>query len=51
MTKMPLRKRQKTGLVFLNLSFWNKMATKMKPQGPRCKRFPIWTKMAKVTKP
>ncbi|MFS7902260.1 hypothetical protein Hanom_Chr01g00009191 [Helianthus anomalus] len=27
------------------------MATKCKPQGPRCKKFEIWTKMAKVTKP
>ncbi|MFS7926349.1 hypothetical protein Hanom_Chr04g00296031 [Helianthus anomalus] len=23
----------------------------MKPQGPRCKRFQIWTKIAKMTKP
>ncbi|MFS7921643.1 hypothetical protein Hanom_Chr03g00239411 [Helianthus anomalus] len=27
------------------------MATKTKPQGPRCKKFEIWTKMAKVSKP
>ncbi|KAJ0492949.1 hypothetical protein HanIR_Chr12g0580591 [Helianthus annuus] len=27
------------------------MATKMKPQGPRFKKFEIWTKMAKVPKP
>ncbi|KAJ0765798.1 hypothetical protein HanPI659440_Chr08g0307731 [Helianthus annuus] len=27
------------------------MATKHKPQGPRCKKFEIWTKMAKVPKP
>ncbi|MFS8011068.1 hypothetical protein Hanom_Chr14g01304491 [Helianthus anomalus] len=27
------------------------MATKYKPQGPRCKKFEIWTKMAKVPKP
>ncbi|MFS7947613.1 hypothetical protein Hanom_Chr06g00550311 [Helianthus anomalus] len=27
------------------------MAIKVKPQGPRCKRFQIWTKVAKVTKP
>ncbi|KAJ0852048.1 hypothetical protein HanRHA438_Chr14g0633771 [Helianthus annuus] len=27
------------------------MATKCKPQGPRCKKFEIWTKMAKVPKP
>ncbi|MFS8005587.1 hypothetical protein Hanom_Chr13g01239071 [Helianthus anomalus] len=31
--------------------FWTKMATKMKPQGPRCKRFQIWTKVAKLPKP
>ncbi|MFS7910020.1 hypothetical protein Hanom_Chr02g00101381 [Helianthus anomalus] len=28
-----------------------KMATKLKPQGPRFKRFKFWTKVAKVTKP
>ncbi|MFS7940364.1 hypothetical protein Hanom_Chr05g00463601 [Helianthus anomalus] len=28
-----------------------KIATKMKPQGPRFKRFEFWTKVAKVTKP
>ncbi|MFS7910844.1 hypothetical protein Hanom_Chr02g00110971 [Helianthus anomalus] len=27
------------------------MATKCKPQGPRCKKFEIWTKVAKVPKP
>ncbi|MFS7914617.1 hypothetical protein Hanom_Chr02g00155531 [Helianthus anomalus] len=27
------------------------MAVKLKPQGPRCKRFEFWTKVAKVTKP
>ncbi|MFS7911220.1 hypothetical protein Hanom_Chr02g00115531 [Helianthus anomalus] len=27
------------------------MAIKCKPQGPRCKKFEIWTKMAKVPKP
>ncbi|MFS7960109.1 hypothetical protein Hanom_Chr08g00699081 [Helianthus anomalus] len=27
------------------------MAIKLKPQGPRCKMFEFWTKMAKVTKP
>ncbi|MFS7935209.1 hypothetical protein Hanom_Chr05g00400761 [Helianthus anomalus] len=27
------------------------MAIKLKPQGPRCKRFEFWTKVAKVTKP
>ncbi|KAJ0578988.1 hypothetical protein HanIR_Chr05g0253941 [Helianthus annuus] len=27
------------------------MATKVKPQGPRFKKFEIWTKMAKVPKP
>ncbi|MFS7902235.1 hypothetical protein Hanom_Chr01g00008901 [Helianthus anomalus] len=27
------------------------MATKCKLQGPRCKKFEIWTKMAKVSKP
>ncbi|MFS7910186.1 hypothetical protein Hanom_Chr02g00103291 [Helianthus anomalus] len=27
------------------------MATKVKPQGPRFKKFAIWTKMAKVPKP
>ncbi|MFS7900893.1 hypothetical protein Hanom_Chr00s148865g01821341 [Helianthus anomalus] len=27
------------------------MATKLKPQGPRCKRFEIWTKVAKLPKP
>ncbi|MFS7996990.1 hypothetical protein Hanom_Chr12g01136451 [Helianthus anomalus] len=27
------------------------MATKTKPQGPRFKKFEIWTKMAKVPKP
>ncbi|MFS8010003.1 hypothetical protein Hanom_Chr14g01291881 [Helianthus anomalus] len=27
------------------------MAIKMKPQGPRFKKFEIWTKMTKVPKP
>ncbi|MFS8005704.1 hypothetical protein Hanom_Chr13g01240501 [Helianthus anomalus] len=27
------------------------MATKTKPQGPRFKKFEIWTKMTKVPKP
>ncbi|MFS8025299.1 hypothetical protein Hanom_Chr16g01473351 [Helianthus anomalus] len=27
------------------------MAIKVKPQGPRFKKFEIWTKMAKVSKP
>ncbi|MFS7954837.1 hypothetical protein Hanom_Chr07g00635321 [Helianthus anomalus] len=27
------------------------MAKKLKPQGPRCKKFEFWTKVAKVTKP
>ncbi|MFS7988833.1 hypothetical protein Hanom_Chr11g01039501 [Helianthus anomalus] len=27
------------------------MATKLKPQGSRCKRFEIWTKVAKLPKP
>ncbi|MFS7991740.1 hypothetical protein Hanom_Chr12g01074171 [Helianthus anomalus] len=27
------------------------MATKCKPQGPRCKKFEIWTKMTKLPKP
>ncbi|MFS7951389.1 hypothetical protein Hanom_Chr07g00594561 [Helianthus anomalus] len=27
------------------------MTTKCKPQGPRCNKFEIWTKMAKLTKP
>ncbi|MFS7951344.1 hypothetical protein Hanom_Chr07g00594041 [Helianthus anomalus] len=27
------------------------MATKVKPQGPKFKKFEIWTKMAKVPKP
>ncbi|MFS8003908.1 hypothetical protein Hanom_Chr13g01219401 [Helianthus anomalus] len=27
------------------------MAIKVKPQGPRFKKFEIWTKMAKVPKP
>ncbi|MFS7943819.1 hypothetical protein Hanom_Chr06g00504701 [Helianthus anomalus] len=27
------------------------MATKCKPQGPRCNKFEIWTKMAKLAKP
>ncbi|KAJ0594776.1 putative hydrolase [Helianthus annuus] len=27
------------------------MAIKLKPQGPRCKRFEFWTKVAKVCKP
>ncbi|MFS8004915.1 hypothetical protein Hanom_Chr13g01231321 [Helianthus anomalus] len=27
------------------------MATKCKPQGPRFKKFEIWTKMAKLPKP
>ncbi|MFS7954466.1 hypothetical protein Hanom_Chr07g00630841 [Helianthus anomalus] len=27
------------------------MATKCKPQGPRCKKFEIWTKMTKMPKP
>ncbi|MFS7955453.1 hypothetical protein Hanom_Chr07g00642851 [Helianthus anomalus] len=27
------------------------MATKCKPQGPRCKKFEIWNKMAKLAKP
>ncbi|MFS7977038.1 hypothetical protein Hanom_Chr10g00899511 [Helianthus anomalus] len=28
-----------------------KMTTKLKPQGPRFKKFEFWTKVAKVTKP
>ncbi|MFS7909090.1 hypothetical protein Hanom_Chr01g00090691 [Helianthus anomalus] len=31
--------------------FWTKMAIKLKPQGPRCKKFEFWTKVAKLTKP
>ncbi|MFS7948889.1 hypothetical protein Hanom_Chr06g00565121 [Helianthus anomalus] len=31
--------------------FWTKMATKCKPQGPRCNKFEIWTKVAKLAKP
>ncbi|MFS7986317.1 hypothetical protein Hanom_Chr11g01008941 [Helianthus anomalus] len=27
------------------------MATNCKPQGPRCNKFEIWTKVAKLTKP
>ncbi|MFS7963861.1 hypothetical protein Hanom_Chr08g00743261 [Helianthus anomalus] len=27
------------------------MATKCKPQGPRCNKFDIWTKVAKLAKP
>ncbi|MFS8017755.1 hypothetical protein Hanom_Chr15g01384121 [Helianthus anomalus] len=27
------------------------MATKCKPQGPRCNKLEIWTKVAKLTKP
>ncbi|MFS7906874.1 hypothetical protein Hanom_Chr01g00064321 [Helianthus anomalus] len=27
------------------------MTIKLKPQGPRCKKFEFWTKVAKVTKP
>ncbi|MFS8006686.1 hypothetical protein Hanom_Chr14g01252151 [Helianthus anomalus] len=27
------------------------MTIKVNPQGPRCKRFQIWTEVAKVTKP
>ncbi|MFS7966992.1 hypothetical protein Hanom_Chr09g00780501 [Helianthus anomalus] len=27
------------------------MATKCKPQGPRCNKFDIWTKEAKLAKP
>ncbi|MFS8030563.1 hypothetical protein Hanom_Chr17g01535481 [Helianthus anomalus] len=27
------------------------MAIKCKPQGPRCKKFGFWTKVAKVSKP
>ncbi|MFS7928728.1 hypothetical protein Hanom_Chr04g00324161 [Helianthus anomalus] len=27
------------------------MAIKLKPHGPRCKRFQIWTKVAKLPKP
>ncbi|MFS7958355.1 hypothetical protein Hanom_Chr07g00677471 [Helianthus anomalus] len=27
------------------------MATKCKPQGPRCNKFEIWTKVAKLAKP
>ncbi|MFS7927594.1 hypothetical protein Hanom_Chr04g00310981 [Helianthus anomalus] len=30
---------------------WTKMATKCKPQGPRCNKFEIWTKVAKLAKP
>ncbi|MFS7911801.1 hypothetical protein Hanom_Chr02g00122351 [Helianthus anomalus] len=30
--------------------FWMKMTTKLKPQGPRYKRFEFCTKVAKVTK-
>ncbi|MFS7979579.1 hypothetical protein Hanom_Chr10g00929361 [Helianthus anomalus] len=31
--------------------FWTKMVIKVKPQGPRCKKFEFWTKVTKVTKP
>ncbi|MFS7974041.1 hypothetical protein Hanom_Chr09g00863781 [Helianthus anomalus] len=31
--------------------FWTKIATKCKPQGPRCNKFEIWTKVAKLAKP
>ncbi|MFS8017754.1 hypothetical protein Hanom_Chr15g01384111 [Helianthus anomalus] len=31
--------------------FWTKMATKCKPQGPRCNKFEIWIKVAKLAKP
>ncbi|MFS7949466.1 hypothetical protein Hanom_Chr06g00571871 [Helianthus anomalus] len=27
------------------------MAIKLKPQGPRCKKFEFWNKVAKLTKP
>ncbi|MFS7972629.1 hypothetical protein Hanom_Chr09g00847051 [Helianthus anomalus] len=27
------------------------MTIKVKPQGPRCKKFEFWTKVTKVTKP
>ncbi|MFS8023324.1 hypothetical protein Hanom_Chr16g01450121 [Helianthus anomalus] len=27
------------------------MAIKLKPHGPKCKKFEFWTKMAKVIKP
>ncbi|MFS7953190.1 hypothetical protein Hanom_Chr07g00615651 [Helianthus anomalus] len=27
------------------------MTTKCKPQGPRCNKFEIWTKVAKLAKP
>ncbi|MFS7905469.1 hypothetical protein Hanom_Chr01g00048081 [Helianthus anomalus] len=30
--------------------FRTKMATKCKPQGPRCNKFEIWTKVAKLAK-
>ncbi|MFS7971627.1 hypothetical protein Hanom_Chr09g00835061 [Helianthus anomalus] len=33
------------------IEFWTKMAIKVKPQGPKFKKFAIWTKMAKVPKP
>ncbi|MFS7986660.1 hypothetical protein Hanom_Chr11g01012921 [Helianthus anomalus] len=31
--------------------FWTKIAIKVKPQRPRCKKFEIWTKMTKMAKP
>ncbi|MFS7939699.1 hypothetical protein Hanom_Chr05g00454961 [Helianthus anomalus] len=31
--------------------FWTKMTIKVKPHGPRFKKFEIWTKMTKVSKP
>ncbi|MFS7900981.1 hypothetical protein Hanom_Chr00s157444g01824031 [Helianthus anomalus] len=27
------------------------MAIKLKPRGPRCKKFEFWTKVSKLTKP
>ncbi|MFS7915430.1 hypothetical protein Hanom_Chr02g00165271 [Helianthus anomalus] len=38
---------QKNGV----FEFWTKMATKCKPQGPRCNKFEIWTKVVKLAKP
>ncbi|MFS8006735.1 hypothetical protein Hanom_Chr14g01252681 [Helianthus anomalus] len=54
MTKLPLGKRTKQGGFNLwnvvRFCFWTKMATKTKPQGLRCKRFQIWTYVAKLPK-
>ncbi|MFS7941761.1 hypothetical protein Hanom_Chr06g00480091 [Helianthus anomalus] len=35
----------------VKFEIWIKMATKCKPEGPRCNKFEIWTKVIKLAKP